>query len=93
MIQIKLEIYKKCPIVKLKKNQKSELLYLYVDTGTMNQKETQTELAPKPDIKMRLEYTPLRLDPLYIKVACWTYLAIMYVVPFLALLILNLRYV
>ena len=45
------------------------------------------------ETNVRLEYTPLRLDPLYIKVACWTYLAIMYVIPFIALLIFNVWYV
>ena len=47
------------------------------------------EELDKPDpiieTSVRLEYTPLRLDPLYIKVSCWTYLVIMYVIPFLAL--------
>ena len=45
------------------------------------------------DTNVRLEYTSLRLDPLYIKVACWTYLAIMYVIPFIALLLFNVWYV
>ena len=45
------------------------------------------------DTNVRLEYTALRLDPLYIKVACWTYLAIMYVIPFIALLLFNVWYV
>ena len=50
------------------------------------------DTTQKTESKMRLEYTSLRLDPLYIKVACWTYLAIMYVIPFFALLLFNLRY-
>ena len=58
----------------------------------MNEEEKMDESIPKSEWKMRLEYTPLRLDPLYIKLACWTYLAIMYVIPFITLLVLNLRY-
>ena len=58
----------------------------------MNEEEKVDESTPKSEWKMRLEYTPLRLDPLYIKLACWTYLAIMYVIPFITLLVLNLRY-
>ena len=45
------------------------------------------------ETNVRLEYTSLRLDPLYIKVACWTYLAVMYVIPFIALLLFNVWYV
>ena len=57
---------------------------------------TELELGESATIietNARLEYTFLRLDPLYIKVACWTYLAIMYVIPFIALLLFNMWYV
>ena len=57
---------------------------------------TELELGESATIietNARLEYTFLRLDPLYIKVTCWTYLAIMYVIPFIALLLFNVWYV
>ena len=75
--------------------------YLNTNSGVLlilgdDKATTELELGESATIietNARLEYTFLRLDPLYIKVTCWTYLAIMYVVPYIALLLFNVRYV
>ena len=70
----------------------SNLTHLIFNIGIDNRiiKEELNKPDPVLETNVRLEYTPLRLNSLYITVACWTYLAIMYVIPFLALLILNI---
>ena len=66
--------------------------YVFLGAETIIVEADSDHITRLTETKMRLQYTSLRLDPLYIKVACWTYLAIMYIVPFLALLFFNLRY-
>ena len=66
--------------------------FIVLDIEEMMQDVENDESATVTQTEMSLEYTSLRLNPLYINVACWTYLIIMYVIPFIALLLFNLRY-
>ena len=41
---------------------------------------------------VRLQYTDLRLNHLYIAITCWVYLVVMYIIPFIILFVLNWRF-
>ena len=53
---------------------------------------TENGTATETETIIRLQYTDLRLDPVYIAITCWGYLVVMYVIPFMVLIILNWRY-